>query len=292
MKKSPTWLLDFKSDVYSQTGEDGIIEKILEILPARDKWCVEFGAWDGKYLSNTRNLIDHKQYSAVLIEGSTAKFPELKSNFASNPNVYPINQFVGFDSKSNLDTILKDIPIPKDFDLLSIDIDGNDYHVWKAMSVYQPKLVVIEFNPTMSNELAFVQKADGNVNQGCSLAALVPLAKEKGYELVSVLPWNAFFIRKELFPLFEISDNRPETLRTDNSLVTHMFVGFDGYVSLQGSKRMPWHDMTMDEKNFQPVPGFLRKHPPLYNKFQKLMFLSFYHPRKLVKEVKRMVGIK
>src|SRR5689334_19634333 len=107
MKKSPKWLLEYKSDVYSQTGEDGIIQKILETLPARDKWCVEFGAWDGKHLSNTRNLIDHKQYSAVLIEGSRAKFSELKGNYAANPDVYPINAFVGFDPNDNLDTILK-----------------------------------------------------------------------------------------------------------------------------------------------------------------------------------------
>src|SRR3954466_14198505 len=119
MKRFPAWLLDYKADVYSQTGEDGIIEKILEMLPARNNWCVEFGAWDGKYLSNTLNLINHKEYSAVLIEGSKAKFPELKNNFADNPKVFPINAFVGFDTLNNLDTILGKTPIPKDFDFLS-----------------------------------------------------------------------------------------------------------------------------------------------------------------------------
>lgn len=59
MSRSPTWLLEHKKDVYSQTGEDGIIETILSTIGDRDGWCVEFGAWDGQYLSNTRNLIEN-----------------------------------------------------------------------------------------------------------------------------------------------------------------------------------------------------------------------------------------
>nr|VFK56242.1 MAG: hypothetical protein BECKTUN1418F_GA0071002_10832 [Candidatus Kentron sp. TUN]VFK61659.1 MAG: hypothetical protein BECKTUN1418D_GA0071000_115613 [Candidatus Kentron sp. TUN]VFK62495.1 MAG: hypothetical protein BECKTUN1418E_GA0071001_10812 [Candidatus Kentron sp. TUN] len=68
MTRDPTWLLEYRRNVYSQTGEDGIIEKILDIIPRNDKWCVEFGAWDGSFLSNTRHLIEHKGFSAVLIE--------------------------------------------------------------------------------------------------------------------------------------------------------------------------------------------------------------------------------
>ena len=281
--------MDLKSNVYSQAGEDGVIEKILGLLPVKDKWCVEFGAWDGKYLSNTRNLIEHHGYSAAMIEGSKSKFKELKANYADNPKVYPINAFVGFDQRTNLDKILADVPIPADFDFLSIDIDGNDYHVWKAMSTLKPKLVVIEFNPTISNEVKFVQEADGRVNQGSSLAALVDLAKEKGYELVAVLPWNAFFIRSEYFSLFGIEDNSPETLRTDVSLVTHLFVGFDGHVFLQGSRRLPWHDMNLNEADIQPIPRFLRKHPGTYNKVEKGLFLLFKHPAKLIRNLGQLV---
>jgi len=266
-----------------------VIEKILGLLPVKDKWCVEFGAWDGKYLSNTRNLIEHHGYSAAMIEGSKSKFKELKANYADNPKVYPINAFVGFDQRTNLDKILADVPIPADFDFLSIDIDGNDYHVWKAMSTLKPKLVVIEFNPTISNEVKFVQEADGRVNQGSSLAALVDLAKEKGYELVAVLPWNAFFIRSEYFSLFGIEDNSPETLRTDVSLVTHLFVGFDGHVFLQGSRRLPWHDMNLNEADIQPIPRFLRKHPGTYNKVEKGLFLLFKHPAKLIRNLGQLV---
>jgi hypothetical protein len=65
-----TSLSAFARNVTSQCGEDGIIERILSIMTDKDGWCVEFGAWDGKHLSNTYNLIHNKGYSAVLIESS------------------------------------------------------------------------------------------------------------------------------------------------------------------------------------------------------------------------------
>ena len=71
MNKEPQWLLDYSSDTYSQGGEDGIIAKILSLLPETDGWCVEFGAWDGIHLSNVRKLILEKRYRAVLIEGDS-----------------------------------------------------------------------------------------------------------------------------------------------------------------------------------------------------------------------------
>src|SRR5262249_38692492 len=91
------WLHDFARSVWSQNGEDGIIEKVLEICAARDRWCVEFGAWDGVYLSNTRRLIVDEGYSAVLIEGDHKKYGELRRNYRDYPNVIPICGMVGFE---------------------------------------------------------------------------------------------------------------------------------------------------------------------------------------------------
>ena len=70
----PEWLLDYKVDVFSQSGEDGIIQKILEIIPDKNNWSAEFRAWDGVYLSNVVDLIKNTGYSAVLIEGSSRNF--------------------------------------------------------------------------------------------------------------------------------------------------------------------------------------------------------------------------
>ncbi|MCD4668976.1 MAG: hypothetical protein K8S14_00875, partial [Actinomycetia bacterium] len=223
IKRDSTWLSKFKSNSYSQMGEDGVIEKILEILQKNEEWCVEFGAWDGITLSNTLKLIRKKDYSAILIEGSKTRFKDLKRNFIKDPKVTTINQFVGFNEKDNLDKILKDTSIPVDFDFCSIDIDGNDYHVWKAMLKYRPKVVCIEFNPTIPTEIKFEQLPNPSVSQGVSLLSLVELGKKKGYELISVIHWNAFFVRDEYFKLFQIEDNRPEILRTDLGGITYIF---------------------------------------------------------------------
>jgi len=137
------WLNEFAKNVNSQGGEDGIIEKALEVIGDSNRWCVEFGAWDGMHLSNTYNLIKNRGYSAVLIEGNSKRFRELLKNFRGNSKVNPINAFVGFEESDGLDSLLKATSVPVDFDLLSIDIDGNDYHVWEAVKHYKPKAVVI-----------------------------------------------------------------------------------------------------------------------------------------------------
>ena len=79
------WLLDHAANVHSQAGEDGVLAKVLEIIGASTKWCVEFGAWDGKYLSNTYNLIESQGFSAVMIEGSEKRHGDLVATFRGQP---------------------------------------------------------------------------------------------------------------------------------------------------------------------------------------------------------------
>jgi len=275
MSKPSQWLLDHKRNVYSQSGEDGIVEKILETLPQTDKWCVEFGAWDGLYLTNTRNLIETKGYSAVLIEADKSRFQDLQNNYSKNSNVIAINQFVGFIPEDSLDHILSATPIPLDFDLLSIDIDGNDYHVWKAMSNYRPKAIVIEFNHTIPTHIRFVQPANPSINHGSSLLSLVELGKEKGYELVSVTELNAFFVKKEYYPAFHIESNAPEVLRTNLDTITYLFSGYDGSIFLDGYCQLPWHGVDLRESKIQHLPAILRTYRGNYTLLQKI-FLQLY----------------
>lgn len=272
MAETSAWLLDYKRDVYSQAGEDGIIEKILEMLPQTDKWCAEFGAWDGLYLTNTRNLIETKEYSAVLIEADKNKFRDLQRSYPQRNDVITINQFVGFTEEDGLDAILGSTPIPCDFDLLSIDIDGNDYYVWSAISKYRPKVVVIEFNPTIPTHIRFVQPADPSINQGSSLLPLVELGKKKGYELVSVSSFNAFFVRQEYYERFHIESNAPETLRTNLDTITYLFTGFDGKIFLHGRCRLPWHGIDFKESKVQQLPAFLQTYPGNYSRLQSMAF--------------------
>jgi hypothetical protein len=272
MNNKPEWLLNYASNTYSQAGEDGVIAKILALLPERDRWCVEFGAWDGIYLSNVRRLIAEEGYSAILIEGDKKKFKSLKNNYADNNNIATVNAFVGFNAEDGQDKILSSYSIPKNFDFLSIDVDGNDYHIWKAINEFRPKVVCIEYNPTIPSEVYFVQAPDPGINQGCSLLSLDELSRSKRYELVCVLRYNAFFVDQAYFAKFEISNNQPNVMRKDLSAITWFFVGYDGTVHLAGSKRMPWHRLHIDDQKLQILPRFLRSYPANYSIFQKLLY--------------------
>jgi hypothetical protein len=270
-----SWLDAYAKNVFSQTGEDGIIEKILENIGVNDKWCVEFGAWDGEHLSNTCNLIRNRDYAAVLIEANPQKYLELRQKYSENNRVFPVNAFVGFTGKTSLDELLKSTPIPLDFDILSIDIDGNDYHVWKATELYQPKIVCIEYNPTIPTEVEFVQPPDPNIAQGASLLSLVLLGKEKGYELVAATSLNAIFVHNKYFPQLNIGDNSSFQLRTDFSSVTYLFTGYDGTTLIRGNGNMPWHGISYQEKRLQQLPQFLRKYPGNYNFLERALFNLF-----------------
>jgi hypothetical protein len=272
MTRDPAWLLQYKKDVYSQSGEDGIVQAILNAIGERDHWCVEFGAWDGRRFSNSRNLIESYFYNAVLIEGDAERFAALKKFYAANHNVTPVHAFLGFGKEDGLDSILKKTAIPAGFDFLSIDIDGNDFHVWKAMEAYRPKLISIEFNPTIPNECDFVQPADAKVNQGSSLKSLVALGKARAYELASVLQFNAFFVRRDLFARLEICNNSVNELRKDLSQITYFFQGFDGHIFVQGKQRLQWHGLDFDEEDLQLLPVPLQKFARNYSPAEKKVF--------------------
>lgn len=274
-EKDPRWLAEHREDVYSQGGEDGVIRQILSVLPERDKWCVEFGAAGGVRWSNSRNLIVNEGYAAVLIEGNAGRFGELARTYEGYANVYPRRAFVGWQPQDGLDHYLEALPIPANFDFLSIDVDGNDYHVWDAVSAYRPKAVCIEFNPTMPTALRYVQPPAPTVTTGSSLASLVELAKTKGYELVSVLDLNAFFVRSEYYPLFGIADNRAEVLRLSDQSVTYLFSGLDGTVHLAGARRLPWHGVELRESRVQHLPRLLRKFPGSYNRLELALFATY-----------------
>lgn len=270
--KSPRWLEKYQKNHFSQFGEDGILEKVLSILPKSDKWCVEFGAWDGIEFSNTRHLISDKNWSAVLIEPNPRKFKTLQKNNQEHSNVHLLKEFITFSGKNSLDNLLNTTPIPREFDLLSIDIDGNDYHIWKTVRKYRPKVVIIEFNPTIPPDIEFVQPADFSVNQGTSLLSLFKLAKKKGYELVACTEANGIFVRKKYYPLFQMSDNSPGKMLSPQ-FETRVFQLFDGTLKVVGCQKLLWSDIPFGEKDIQVLPAFARVFPEGY---WKIFLLRVY----------------
>jgi len=222
-----TFLQRHRRDINSQFGEDGIIERIFEIVPPANRWCVEFGAWDGIYLSNTCHLVRDLGWDGVFIECSEQKFEELEETYAGYDNAHLINALVGFQhGVDSLDFRLRDTKCPLDVDLVCIDIDGNDYHVWRNLVRFRPRLVIVEFNPTIPNDVIFAQDADMSINQGASLAAFIELGKRKGYELVATTNCNAFFVLEELYDAFGIDDNSIDAMHVN--VTGRIFQGYDG----------------------------------------------------------------
>jgi hypothetical protein len=253
----------FAEDVYSQNGEDGILKEVLNRLGVMDrdgpKWCVEFGAWDGVHLSNTCNLIRNFDFHAVLIEANTARFKDLCRNFPQD-EVAKINRLVALTGDQRLDAILQETDIPTDFDMLSIDIDGCDYHVWKSLEAFQPKLVIIEFNPTIPVDVPYIQAADFNVQQGSGVKAMDDLARAKGYTTVCVHGGNLIAVRNDLVTAVTSEPPPPIEDMADPDARMFLFVGYDGTVlSNRDSLPMSWHPTDIPLSELQVLPRGLRQ---------------------------------
>lgn len=190
---------------YSQNGEDGIIEEILRQLrlTADDNWCVEFGAWDGKHLSNTFKLVE-EGWNAVYIEGDGCKYKDLLVTCKSFSRIIPIEAFVSPDqySLNSLDKLLANTKIKNDFALLSIDIDSYDLDVWESLSNYQPKIVIIEINSGIAPGI--YQRHNPSIGmQGNSFTSTLRVAHQKGYSLVCHTG-NCIFVDNTLLSRLDI----------------------------------------------------------------------------------------
>lgn len=269
INKDNNWLISHKKNITSQFGENGILEKIFEIIKG-DKWCVEFGTWDGKKFSNTWNLLINKDWSGILIETDKKKFIELKENYKDINRVICFKKFINFSGDNTIDNILSETNIPKSFDLISIDIDGNDYHIWNSMKKYTPKVVVIEFNPTIPNDIEFIQEKNMKIYQGSSLLSLIKLGKRKNYELIVATGVNAIFVKKQYYKLFEINDNSISSIHNYNKdLQMRLFQLYDGTLVLNVYDIFRWH-RKKKQKKIQILPKFLRIFPPNYHFIVKL----------------------
>jgi hypothetical protein len=267
------YLSQFASNVTSQDGEDGIIQKIFEIVPPANRHCLEIGAFDGKLLSNTWNLVVNRGWKAVLVEGRGMLYQRLAERFSSaNPEVEGrfsdkvtlLHRYATFDGPGSLDNLLARAKAPRDLDFVSIDIDSNDWHLWDSMTVYQPRVVLIEFNATIPNDVYFVQARDMNVAQGCSLLALIELGKRKGYELVATTTGNAFFVRKALYPAFGIADNDIDSMYFVPHLQSRLFQGFDGELILAGYQKLHWPNLPFTQEQIQVLPKALRRYGMIF----------------------------
>ena len=189
--------LKYRKNIFSQNGEDGIIDKILQDLNIKDNICVcEFGAWDGKQDSNTFNLVYKRNAKALMIEGDESKFEDLLKTSKKYPSIIPVNKFVCPTGNNSLDSILDQNKFPIDFDLLSIDVDSNDLEIWENLKKYKPKIVIIEINSSILPGVK--QRYDPAKNNiGNSFSSTLEVAYQKSYVPV-VHTGNLILLKKEL----------------------------------------------------------------------------------------------
>ena len=263
-------LKNFKDNIYSQHGEDGIIKEILYRLKEfTDNQFCEFGAWDGIHLSNVYALIKNKNHKALLIEPDKKKFVDLCKN-NPNPEIIKLNTYVGLNDKNKLDTLLASNNFNINFDFLSIDVDSIDYYIFKSLDIYKPKLICIEYNPSIPNDVDFVQK-DHYSNHGASALALIKLAKTKNYFPVCSTASNLFFIHED-YKKYVVGDNNYEIddLIDDTKIKNYIFYGYDGSIFTSREVRLPWHNFLVKDLNV--LNSFIRKYPRNYNFLEKIIF--------------------
>lgn len=182
----------FRKNITSQYGEDGIIEELFRIIGEGKKSCIEFGAWDGKYLSNVWNLWHNKEWNALLIEGEKDRADQLKNSISNFKNVKVSNKFVRVTGEDTLDNIVKENKFEQNVDLLSIDIDSDDYGILNSLEYLKPRVIIIEYNPTVPPHLEIVQQ-NGEFF-GASALSILKLANTKGYKLVAITDTNLILV--------------------------------------------------------------------------------------------------
>ena len=202
--QDPRRLARFEYQVYSQNGEDGIIEEIFRRIGVTNKFFVELGVQNGLECNTTNLLVNG--WSGYWVEGSRDCVEQLSRTFSELISKGVLRIRNAFIVAENISSLLKSASIEKEFDLLSIDIDGNDYWVWKALADYAPRAVVIEYNAMFRSNVKWVMKYNpdhvwtGTSYFNASLKSLELLGEQKGYKLVACnfTGANAFFVREDL----------------------------------------------------------------------------------------------
>ena len=207
--KDPLAIENSGYKVYSQNDEDGIIQEIFKRIGTKTKEFIELGV-DSGLESNSHYLL-HCGWHGLWIVGKRASCREIGIRFRPVIKKGRLKVVHSFITRENADGVIKrnrnSRGSAEEPDLLSIDIDGNDWYVWEAVRSINPKVVCIEYNGKFPPDLSWKQAYNANHVwdrsdwQGASLKAMEELGKKKGYVLVGtgLNGVNAFFVREDLY---------------------------------------------------------------------------------------------
>lgn len=207
LHKNSTRINDYEFKVFSQGGEDGIIQFLVSSTEIKNKTFIEFGTEDFRE-SNCRFLLMKNNWSGFVLDGSEKNMKRLRaSRFYWR---HSLQSKAAFVTRDNINAILGESGFNKEVGILSIDIDGVDYYVLAELGEWEPSIFIVEYNALFGKERAVsvpydptfnrTQKHFSNLYYGASLAAFASLLAGRGYALVGVNSAgnNAFFVRREL----------------------------------------------------------------------------------------------
>jgi hypothetical protein len=201
-------LNDVEFSVYSQFGEDGILQWLLSRIRIENPCFVEFGV-ENYEESNTRFLLKQNNWKGLVIDSSASNIEYIRND----PELiwrYDLTSVCSHITTDNINHLLQANGFEGDIGLLSIDVDGNDYWIWKAITVVNPRIVICEYNAVFGSEHAFTIPYSESFSRrkahfsdlffGASLKALCSLAEEKGYVFVGCASAgnDAFFVRNDV----------------------------------------------------------------------------------------------
>lgn len=202
--EDPKRLIKYQYEIFSQSGEDGIISEIFRRIGHAQKTFVEFGVADGKQ-NNTRYLLT-TGWSGTWMEADKELVIRLRKLHGEKIKKGTLRVAHAMVNAENIESLLQENEVSPEFDLLSIDIDRNDYWVWTAIQHYRPRVIIVEYNAFFPPGVDWVVEYspdaiwDGTRGFGASLTALELLGVKKGYKLVgcNLAGVNAFFVRDDL----------------------------------------------------------------------------------------------
>lgn len=227
-KENVASLDEVEFQVFSQHGEDGIIQYIISKIAIPNPVFVEFGV-ETYTESNTRFLLMNNNWSGLVLDGSERNIKFIQNDFIYWK--YNITAKQAFITKDNINQLISDYTKTADIGLLSVDIDGNDYWIWDEINVINPRIVICEYNSAFGDtkKLTVPYKSDfvrskehySELYFGASLAAFCHLAEQKGYDFIGTTRAgvNAYFVRKDLsapFKKFSVTEGYNESDNRDS----------------------------------------------------------------------------
>jgi hypothetical protein len=215
--QEPKRLLKYGFKVYSQHDEDGITEEIFRRIGCTNRYFVEFGVGDG--LENGTMYCLLHGWQGAWIDGSAMCVEAIEKRYQFLLQPGRLKLLYAIITAENIEQLFRQMQVPEEFDLLSIDIDRNDYWVWKAITHYRPRVVAIEYNASFQKTACCVIPYDPSAiwNKtnyfGASLKAFEELGRSKGYCLVgcNFTGVTAFFVRQDL-----VADHFAEPFTSEN----------------------------------------------------------------------------